>query len=126
MANKILVVDDEPVIIKVIESRLKANGYEVITASDGQEGLNLARSEKPDLIILDLMLPKIDGYRVCRLLKFDDNFKQIPVLMLTARVQESDKQKGMEAGADAYLSKPFDPETFLSMIKDLLKGTEAG
>ena len=121
MAKKILVVDDEPIIVKVLESRLKSNGYEVVVAQDGQEAINKARSENPDLIILDVMLPKIDGFRVCRLLKFDDNFKHIPILMLTARIQESDQSTGKECGADAYLPKPFDPPILLAKIKELLK-----
>ena len=121
MAKKILVVDDEPVIVKVVASRLKANGYDVISAADGQEALTVARAEKPDLIILDVMLPKMDGYRVCSLLKFDDHFKKIPILMFSARVQEEDKQRGIEAGADDYMVKPFDPKVLLEKIEALLK-----
>jgi two-component system, OmpR family, alkaline phosphatase synthesis response regulator PhoP len=121
MGKKILVVDDEPIITKVLESRLKANGYDVVSAADGQEALNKARSENPDLIILDIMLPKIDGYRVCRLLKFDDKYKNIPILMLTARIQDTDKATGEQCGANAYLPKPFDPQSLLEKIKELLK-----
>ena len=120
MPKKILVVDDEPFILRLVESRLKANGYEVVTAADGQEGLAKARSEKPDLIVLDIMLPKLDGYRVCRLLKLDDNYKHIPILMFSARVQGEDREKGLEAGANAYMTKPFDPQAFLGQIKSLL------
>jgi DNA-binding response OmpR family regulator len=93
----------------------------VITASDGQEGLDKARLEKPDLIILDLMLPKIDGYKVCRMLKFDEKFKQIPIILFTARAQESDIKLGKEVGADAYVTKPFEPAILLTKIKELIK-----
>lgn len=119
-AKKILVIDDEPIIVKMLESRLKANGYEVITATDGQEGLNAARSQNPDLIILDLMLPKIDGYRFCRLMKLDDNHKHIPIVMFTARVQKEDEKMGLDAEADAYITKPFDPKTLLDKLRELL------
>ena len=121
MGKKILVVDDEPIIVRVLEARLKANGYYVVIASDGQEALNKARTESLDLIILDVMLPKIDGFRVCHLLKSNAALKHIPVLMLMARAQDSDKYTGQECGADAYLPKPFDPPVLLAKIKELLK-----
>lgn len=121
MPKKILIVDDEPAIVKVVESRLKANGYETLTACDGQEGLNLARTEKPDLIILDVMLPKIDGFRIAQLLKLDDQYRQIPVMLLTARVHEEDQKIGFAAGADAYMTKPFRTEELVEKIKELLK-----
>jgi len=119
--KRILIVDDEEDILKVLRFRLEANNYEVLSASDGQEGLNKARSEKPDLIILDLMLPKLDGYKVCRMLKFDENYKAIPIILFTARAQASDKELGMEMGADAYISKPFEPLILLGKMKELLE-----
>jgi DNA-binding response OmpR family regulator len=119
--KRILVVDDEADLMEVLSLRLRAYDYEVITASDGQEGLDKARQEKPDLIILDLMLPKIDGYKVCRMLKFDEKFKQIPIILFTARAQESDVKLGKEVGADAYLTKPFEPAILLAKIKELIK-----
>ncbi len=118
---KILVVDDEKDLVETLSFRLEANDYEVLKAHDGQDGLNKARSEKPDLIILDLMLPKMDGYKVCRMLKFDAKYKKIPIIMFTARAQESDKKIGMEVGADAYITKPFEPQALLSKIQELLK-----
>lgn len=118
--NKILLVDDEEDILALVRVRLEANNYEVITAKDGQEGLNLARSIKPDLIVLDLMLPKIDGYKVCRILKFDSRYKDIPIILFTARSKEEDKKTGFITGADAYITKPFEPKTLLSKIKELL------
>ncbi len=122
MANKkILLVDDEKDLVDTVSFRLKASGYDVVVAYDGQEALTKTRVEKPDLIILDLMLPKMDGYKVCRMLKFDERYKNIPIIMFTARVQESDKKMGEEVGADAYITKPFDPENLLGKIKELLK-----
>lgn len=126
MAKKILVVEDELFVRTLVQSRLEANGYEVTTASDGEQALGKARSEKPDLIILDLMLPKLDGARLCRLLKLDDNYKHIPILVLTARVQKESFQKALEAGADAFLSKPFVPETLLDKVKQLLNKAPSG
>ena len=121
MAKKILIVDDEKDLVKVIELRLKAAGYDTIAAYDGQEALNKARKENPDLVILDLMLPKMNGYQVCRMLKFDAAYKKIPIIILTARVQESDRELGMQVGADAYFVKPFEYEKVLAKIKELLK-----
>lgn len=120
MANKkILVVDDEAQLIDMVKMRLEANGYDVITAYNGQEGLDKARRESPDLIILDLMLPKIDGYKVCRMLKFDEKYKNIPIILFTARAQQEDEKLGKEVGADAYITKPFEPQVLLEKIKQL-------
>lgn len=118
--KKILFIDDEADLVKVVTFRLERAGYEVISALDGQEGLDKARGEKPDLIVLDLMLPKVNGYKVCRMLKFDEKYKYIPIVMFTARAQEADKKMGKEVGADAYIVKPFEPEILLSKIKELL------
>jgi DNA-binding response OmpR family regulator len=118
--KRILLVDDEQDISEVVKMRLEANDYEVIVAYDGQEALDKAHQEKPDLMILDLMLPKIDGYKVCRMLKLDDKYKNIPIILFSARAQESDKEMGKDVGADAYLTKPFDPQALLGKIKELL------
>ena len=118
--KRILVVDDEEDILSVLKFRLEANNYEVLSATDGQEGLNKARSERPDLMILDLMLPKLDGYKVCRMLKFDEGYKNIPIIMFTARDQKKDEELGKEMGADAYIPKPFESEVLLEKIKELL------
>ncbi|MBU1147689.1 MAG: response regulator [Candidatus Omnitrophica bacterium] len=118
--KKILIVDDEDDIRKMIKFRLEAVGYDVTEAADGQEGLDKARADKPDLLILDLMLPKIDGYKVCRMLKFDEKHKHIPILMFTARGQEKDKLIGKEMGADAYVTKPFEPKVLVDKIQELL------
>ena len=121
MSKRILLVDDEKDMVYAVKLQLEANNYEVITASDGQEGLEKARREKPDLIILDLMLPKIDGYKVCRMLKFDEKYKKIAIILFTARSQKNDEKVGFEVGADAYITKPFDPKVLLEKIKILLK-----
>ena len=122
--KRILIVDDEEDILNVLRFRLEANNYEVLSASDGQEGLNKARSEKPDLIILDLMLPKLDGYKVCRMLKFDETYKAIPIIIFTARAQKKDEELGMEMGVDAYIAKPFESEVLLEKMKELLNIAE--
>ncbi len=120
MARKILIVDDEKAMVKILKMRLEANGYEVIAAYDGKEGLEKAKSENPDLIVLDLMLPEMDGYKVCRLLKFDDKYKKIPIILFSARAQDSDKEMGKSVGADDYVTKPFDSKDMLERIKKLL------
>ena len=118
---KILVVDDEADLVETIRFSLELEGYNVLVATNGEEGLNLARQEKPDLILLDLMLPKLDGYKVCRLLKFDERHKHIPILMLTAKTQEKDKILGKETGANEYITKPFDMDELMAKIKSYLK-----
>ena len=119
--KRILVVEDEIELVKAILIRLQQAGYEILSAYDGQEGLEKAKKEKPDLIILDLMLPKMDGYKVCGLLKADARYSSIPIIMATARAQESDEKLGLEVGADVYLTKPFQYEILLAKIKELLK-----
>lgn len=118
--KKILVVDDEAELVAMVKMRLEANQYEVITASDGQEALDTARRERPDLILLDLMLPKIDGYKVCGLLKADTRFRSIPIILFTARAQDSDKKMAEETGANAYITKPFEPQALLKKIAELV------
>ena len=118
--NKILIVDDEADLVETLKYRLEMGGYDVMTALDGQEGLKKARTEGPDLVILDLMLPKLDGYRVCRMLKFDEKYKDIPIILCSARVQESDVKMGEEQGADSYITKPFEPKVLLAKIEELL------
>ena len=124
MAKKILVIDDEVELTKAMTIRLNTAGYEVSIAHDGEGALKKARLEKPDLIILDLMLPKIDGYKVCRLLKFDQKYREIPIIMVTARVEEEDKRLGMETGADEYITKPFDWSDLLEKITKFIPWEE--
>lgn len=118
--KKVLVIDDEKDLVKTLVFRLEANGFETLVAYDGQDGLDKAKKMKPDIIILDLMLPKMDGYRVCGLLKNDVRYSKIPVIMFTARAQESDIVMGKEVGANAYITKPFDPKVLLDKIRELL------
>ncbi len=118
--KKILVADDEPDIVDTLRIRLEAADFEVITAYDGLEALNKAREEQPDLIILDVMLPKLDGFQVSRLIKFDEKYRGTPILMLTARTQEKDKVTGLKTGADAYLTKPYDPKELMDTVRSLL------
>jgi two-component system, OmpR family, alkaline phosphatase synthesis response regulator PhoP len=116
--KKILIVDDEVDIVETLSFALEQNGYDCITAHDGIDGLNMARSESPNLVLLDVMLPKMNGYKVSRMLKFDENYQHIPIIMLTAKSQDSDRITGIETGADGYLTKPFDLKTLISMIKN--------
>ena len=126
MAKKILIVDDEPSLVMLVSARLKTHGYEVISAGDGQTGLDMAKKEKPDLIILDLMLPKMDGYKVCGLLKKDTRYSKISIILFSARDQEEDKIQGMELGANAYIAKPFTPQILLEIIEEWTKGGQNG
>jgi two-component system alkaline phosphatase synthesis response regulator PhoP len=120
ITKRILVVDDEEGIVKLVKMYLEHYHYEVITASDGQEGLERAKTDKPDLIVLDLMLPKINGYKVCGLLKKDTKYAKTPIILFTAKAQEKDVKLGEEVGADAYITKPFEPEVLLSKIEELI------
>jgi len=121
-AKRILVVDDNPNIVKLLEYRLKANEYEVITAHDGEEALDKVRQMKPDLMILDVVIPKIDGYKVLSILRADEQYKDIPVVMLTAHGQARDVEKGMELGAVSYITKPFKADVLLGVIKGAVGG----
>ena len=119
--KRILVVDDERALVDMMTMRLEANNYEVLSAYDGREALEKAKKETPDLIILDLMLPKMDGYKVCGLLKKDFRYAKIPIIIFTAKAQEEDVKMGEEVGANAYITKPFEPQALLGKISELLK-----
>jgi two-component system alkaline phosphatase synthesis response regulator PhoP len=118
--KKILVVDDEVDLVETVRFPLEMEGFNVLVSYNGEDALNQARRENPDLIILDLMLPKLDGYKVCRLLKFDEKYKHIPILMLTAKTQEKDKILGKETGADEYITKPFEMDVLMEKVKAYL------
>ena len=118
--NRILLVEDEEDLVATMVIQLNAAGYEVIVARDGLEGLDKAKKEKIDLIILDLMLPKMDGYKVCALLKKDSRYSKIPIMLFSARAQDSDLKMGEEVGADAYVIKPFEAKALLAKIKELI------
>jgi DNA-binding response OmpR family regulator len=116
--SKILVVEDDLTLLETLEYNLSGEGYEVITAADGLTALEVAREEEPDLIVLDLMLPHLDGFEVCRILRRETN---VPILMLTARTDEVDRVVGLEVGADDYLTKPFSMRELLARVKALLR-----
>ena len=120
MAKKVLIVDDEHDIVETLKFMLETENYECHCAYNGEEGLNKAKEIMPDLIILDVMMPVMNGYKVCRLLKFDTNYRNIPILMLTARSQESDKELGEETGANEYITKPFDINFVVERVKSYL------
>lgn len=122
---KVLLVDDEPDLVQLVSVRLEAAGYAVVAATDGQQALDRVKESRPDMIILDLMLPKMDGYKVCRLLKFDERYQKIPILIFTARAQAEDVKLAMDCGADAYLTKPFESALLLEKIRALLESAGA-
>lgn len=119
MNKKILVVDDEQSIVTLLQYNLERSGYDVITASDGEEALELAENENPDLIVLDVMLPKVDGIDVCKQLR--QQKMMVPILMLTAKDEEFDKVLGLELGADDYMTKPFSPREVTARVKAILR-----
>jgi two-component system alkaline phosphatase synthesis response regulator PhoP len=121
MKEKILIVDDEKDIVKVIDYNLKKEGLKTILCYDGEEVLDLAVSEQPDLIILDLMLPALGGLEVCKILKKENKTSNIPIIMLTAKSEESDKVIGLELGADDYITKPFSPRELVARVKAVLR-----
>jgi DNA-binding response OmpR family regulator len=118
MTKKILIIDDEAKIVEICQDYLKAAGFMVVTSLDGEGGLEKARKEKPDLILLDLMLPGIDGLDICCELRKESN---TPVIMLTARVEETDKLIGLELGADDYITKPFSPREMVARVRTVLR-----
>ena len=125
MGGRILLVDDEVELGKLVKMRLEANGYEVLTAFNGQDALEKAQTERLDLIILDLMLPKMNGYEVCTMLKQDARYQHIPIVIFTALAQTKDAALAKECGADAYICKPFKAEQLLQTIASLLSSPTA-
>ena len=121
---RILVVEDEKKIADFIKRGLKEEGYAVDAAYDGAEGQFLAKTNNYDLILLDLMLPKIEGFKVCRMLKFDKDYSHIPIIILTARSQPVEEEVGYSTGANLYLTKPFDGNELVTKVKELLKEIE--
>ena len=118
--GKILVVDDEINITQILEFSIGSEGYEVITARNGEDAIDKARREQPDLIVLDIMMPKIDGYEACRILKANPLTKNIPVVLLTAKGRDIDKRLGYEVGATDHIVKPFSPSKLIDRIQQLL------
>ena len=117
---RVLIVDDEPDLLSVLHFGLDVEGFDVLEASDGEQGLNMAREHTPDLIVLDLMLPRMDGYKVCRALKFDERYRRIPVFILSARSGETDRRLALDLGADAFITKPYDMKDLVSRIRNRL------
>ena len=118
--KKILIADDRPEVVELVRVTLEGEDYEIVDASNGKETLRKARLEKPDLVLLDVVMPKMDGFEVCRKLKKDPQTKEIPIIMLTAKGQEADKEKGREVGASDYITKPFSPSALLIKIEEIL------
>lgn len=117
---RILIVDDEADLVSVLRLGLELEGYEVIDAGDGEEGLRRAREDRPELMLLDLMLPKLDGYKVCRSLKFDERFKSLPIFILSARPGAQDRRLAFEMGADLFITKPYEMTELVAKIRERL------
>ena len=122
MAKKILVTDDDPGSLRLMAYALQHEGYEVVTATNGRDGLKKAFKEKPDLVILDVMLPGIDGFEVCHRLRAEPETARLPVLMLSAKVQETDRATGLRVGANDYLTKPWNRAELMAKIAAMLAG----
>lgn len=118
--KKILIVDDEQDIVETLKFMLEAQGYECFCAYDGETGLSMAKDIIPDLMILDVMMPKMNGYKISRLLKYDAKYKDIPILMVTARSQDEDKLIGQETGVNEYITKPFELDDVINKVKEYL------
>ena len=124
MANKILVVDDEPNIVLSLEFLMKQAGFQVRTASDGEAALTAVASEPPDLVLLDVMMPRKNGYEVCQAIRANPDWKEVRIIMLTAKGREVEREKGLELGADDYITKPFSTQEVVERVRELL--TAAG
>ena len=125
MPKEILIVDDEPNVVVPIQFLMEQQGYRVMAAERGEDALDLIYHYKPDLVILDIMLPGIDGYEVCEIIRLDPNYRDVRVMFLTAKGREVDIAKGLALGADAYLTKPFSNDELVAKVKELLKKTHA-
>ena len=121
MPNTIAIVEDEPNIVELVKYNLDREGYRTIAANDGRKGLELIRQELPDLVILDLMLPELDGISVCKQLRADAATKSIPIIILTAKSEEADRVLGLEIGADDYVTKPFSPRELVARVRAVLR-----
>jgi len=116
----VLVVDDDPVILKLLEVNFEMEGFEVVRAADGFEGLERARAVRPDIVVLDVMMPRMTGYEVAKALREDEDTAHIPIIFVTARAQSTDVERGMELGVDDYVTKPFDPLDLIARVNALL------
>ncbi len=125
MAKKILVVDDEKHIVKLVEVNLKKHGYDVVTAYDGVEALEKVESEHPDMLVLDVMMPRMNGFDVLKRLQSNPHTQEIPVIMLTAKAQDADIFKGWQSGVSSYLTKPFNPRELLTFVERIFQSLES-
>ena len=126
MAYKILVVDDEPPIVRLMEFILARQGHQMLVAVNGEEALEKVRTQNPDLVLLDIMMPRIDGYEVARTLRADPATADLPIIMLSAKAQEEDIQKGIDVGVNEYITKPFSPEQLVHVVTDYLSRVHGG
>ncbi len=126
MARKILAVDDEKHIVRLVQVNLERAGYEVVTANDGKEALQKVQTEQPDLVVLDVMMPYMDGFEVLQNLRRNPSTRDIPVIMLTAKAQDADVFRGWQSGVDCYLTKPFNPMELISFVKRIFDSLDGG
>jgi len=126
MAKKILVVDDERHIVRLVEVNLQRAGYDVVTAYDGVEALEVFEKEDPDMVVLDVMMPRMDGFEVLKKLQADPNSQDVPVIMLTAKAQDADIFRGWSSGVSSYLTKPFNPRELLTFVERIFQSLEDG
>ena len=126
MPKKILAVDDERHIVRLVQVNLERAGYEVVTAFDGKDALEKVASEQPDLVVLDVMMPYMDGFEVLQNLRKNPSTRELPVIMLTAKAQDADVFRGWQSGVDCYLTKPFNPMELISFVKRIFKSLEGG
>jgi DNA-binding response OmpR family regulator len=126
MSKKVLIVDDEPNIVLSVEFLMRREGHEVVTASDGQEAIDQLASTRPDLMILDVMMPRKNGFEVCAEVRADPALSRMPILMLTAKGREAEMKKGISLGADAYITKPFSTHDLVAKVHELLHREDAG
>jgi CheY-like chemotaxis protein len=119
----VLVVDDDPVILQLLQVNFEMEGFRVLTASDGDEALRQARSKQPDIVVSDVMMPKVDGLELASRLKRDPRTRRLPVILLTARAQAADIQRGLETGVEEYVTKPFDPMELVDIVYSVLDGS---
>lgn len=120
MAHRILVVDDEPALLRLMEFVLARQGHTMITATNGEEAVEAAREHRPDLVVLDIMMPRMDGYRVAETLRADEELARTPIIMLSAKAQEEDIQRGLAVGVDRYVTKPFAPDHLVELVAECL------
>ena len=126
MSKRVLIVDDDPEIVRLVRAYLERDGYQVLVAYDGERALHAIRRERPDLVVLDLMLPDRDGWEITRIVRADPSIANTPIIMLTARIEDQDKIVGLELGADDYMTKPFNPREIVARVRAVLRRVQDG